>query len=86
MVMIQPLEIHHSIPSRNAIHQTCVVENLDEYRNISVLMSTQAAVKAFHDCQINSELVLDCCQSLVQLAEHNKSSADMGAGSLGYWR
>jgi hypothetical protein len=39
-----------------------------------------SAIKALDIYQINSMLVWDCHQSIMQLAKHN-SSADMGTGS-----
>jgi hypothetical protein len=54
--------------------KTCAAENLDRSyrnRNIYVFSNSQAAIKALGNHQINSELVWDCHQSLIQLARHN---------------
>jgi hypothetical protein len=53
----------------------CTLENLDRNyrnRNIYILSDSQAAIKALDSYQINSKLVWDCHQSLVQLVEHNR--------------
>jgi hypothetical protein len=55
--------------------KTCTVENLDRNyrnRNIYILTDSQAAIKALGNHQINSKLVWDCHQSLIQLARHNR--------------
>jgi ribonuclease HI len=52
-----------------------MVENLDRNysnRNIYILSDSQAAVKALRNHWITSQLVWDCHQSLMQLAEHNR--------------
>jgi ribonuclease HI len=41
-------------------------------RNIYILSSSQAAVKALEEFQINSKLVWDCHQSLVKLTQHKR--------------
>jgi ribonuclease HI len=54
--------------------KACAVENLGRgyrNRNIYILSDSQAAIKALHNYQINSELVWDCHQSLAKLAEYN---------------
>jgi hypothetical protein len=53
----------------------CTLENLDRNyrnRNIYILSDSQAAIKALDSYQINSKLVWDCHQSLIQLVEHNR--------------
>jgi ribonuclease HI len=55
--------------------KACVVENLDrnsKYRNINILSESQAAIKALGKYQINSKLVWDCHQFLIQLAKCNR--------------
>jgi hypothetical protein len=64
--------------------KACVIENLDRNygnKNIYILSDSRAAIKALGKHLITSKLVWDCHQSLIQLAEHTKSSADMGARS-----
>ena len=51
-------------------------------RNIYVLLDSQAAIKALNNFQINSILVWDCHQSLVELVEYNGSTG-MGARTHG---
>jgi len=41
-------------------------------KKIYILSHSQAAIKALDSFQMNSKLVWDCHQSLVQLAEHNR--------------
>ena len=41
-------------------------------RNIYILSDSQVAIKVLDSSQINSKLVWDCQQSLVELAEHNR--------------
>jgi hypothetical protein len=41
-----------------------------KWRYIFILPDSQAAIKALHNFQINSELFWDCHQSLVKLAEY----------------
>jgi hypothetical protein len=51
------------------------VENLNKgcrNRNIYNLSDGQAAIKALDNSQINSKLVWDCHQSLMQLPKHNR--------------
>jgi ribonuclease HI len=53
----------------------CTQENIvRNYRNrkIYILSDSTAAIKALDIYQINSKLVWDCHQSLIQLAEHNR--------------
>jgi hypothetical protein len=55
--------------------KACVKENLDRnYRNknIYILSDSQAALKALDKHQINSKLVWDCYQTLMELANHNR--------------
>jgi ribonuclease HI len=55
--------------------KACAVENLDRNsrnRNIYILSHSQAAIKVLNSYQINSKLVWDCHQSLMQLAKHNR--------------
>jgi hypothetical protein len=40
--------------------------------NIYIVPNSKATIKALDSFQINSELVWDCHQSLVKLAEHNR--------------
>jgi hypothetical protein len=50
-------------------------ENLDRNyrnRNIYILSDSQASIKALDSYQINSKLVWDCHQPLVQLAKYNR--------------
>jgi hypothetical protein len=54
--------------------RACAVENLDRNyrnRNIYILSNSQAAIKVLDNYQINSKLVWDCHQSLMQVAKHN---------------
>jgi ribonuclease HI len=51
------------------------MENLDRnyrHRNIYILSDSQAALKALDKHQINSKLVWDCHQTLMELAKHNR--------------
>ena len=59
-------EIYHT--------KACVMERENSYtgRNIYIPSDSQAASKALYNFQINSKLVLDCHQSPVKLAEHNR--------------
>jgi hypothetical protein len=41
-------------------------------RNIYIVSEIQAAIKALNNFQINSKLVWDCHQSLVELAKHTR--------------
>jgi len=41
-------------------------------RNIYVLSNNQVAIKVLNNFQINSELLWECHNSLVKLAEHNR--------------
>jgi hypothetical protein len=41
-------------------------------RNICLLLGSQGAIKDLENYQINSKLVWDCHQSLIQLAKHNR--------------
>jgi ribonuclease HI len=55
--------------------KACAEENLDRnYRNrkICILSDSQAAFKALDKHQINSKLVWDCYQTLMELANHNR--------------
>jgi ribonuclease HI len=55
--------------------KACAAENLDRnyrYRNIFILSDSQAALKALDKHQINSKLVWDCYQTLIELANHNR--------------
>jgi ribonuclease HI len=54
--------------------KACVKENLDRNyrnRNIYILSDSQVALKALDKHQINSKLVWDCYQTLIELANHN---------------
>jgi hypothetical protein len=54
--------------------KVCIMENIVKGytgRNIYILSDSQAAIKALDSFQINSNLVWDCHQSVVKLAEHN---------------
>jgi ribonuclease HI len=62
----------------------CTVENLDRNyrnRNIYILSDSQAAIQALDDYQINSKLVWDDHQSLVQLAKHTWALSHEGTVS-----
>jgi ribonuclease HI len=64
----------------------CTVENIDRNyrnRNIYILSDSQAAIKALDSYQINSKLVWDCHQSLIQLAEHNRVQLKWVPGDAG---
>jgi ribonuclease HI len=55
--------------------KACVKENLDRNsrdRNIYILSDSQAALKALDKHQINSKLVWDCYQTLMELVNHNR--------------
>jgi hypothetical protein len=55
--------------------KACTVEKLDRYyknRNIYILSDSKAEIKALDKHQITSKLVLDCHQSLTQIARHNR--------------
>ena len=55
--------------------KACIMENLDRNyrnRNIYILSDSQAALKALDKHQINSKLVWDCHQTLMELAKHNR--------------
>jgi ribonuclease HI len=55
--------------------KACAAENLDRnyrHRNIYILSDSEAALKALDKHQINSKLVWDCYQSLIELASHNR--------------
>jgi hypothetical protein len=55
--------------------KACFKENLDRNyrnRNICILSDSQAALKALDKHQINSKLVCDCYQTLMELANHNR--------------
>jgi len=41
-------------------------------RSIYIISDNQAAIKALNNFQINSKLVWDCHQSLVELAKHTR--------------
>jgi ribonuclease HI len=43
-----------------------------KYRNIYILLDSQAPIKAHYNFQIDSTLVWDCHQSLLKLAEHDR--------------
>jgi ribonuclease HI len=49
-----------------------ILKEAIEKRNIYILSDSQAAIKALDRSKINSELVWDCHQSLMKLAEHNR--------------
>jgi ribonuclease HI len=64
----------------------CIMENIEKgytSRNIYILSDSQAAIKALDSYQINSKLVWDCHQSLVQLAEHNRIQLVWVPGHMG---
>jgi ribonuclease HI len=66
--------MHTFIHSLYAI-KAYAVENLNrDYRNRNIdnLSDSQEAIKAFDNYQINSKLVWDCHQSLMQLVRHNR--------------
>ena len=48
-----------------------------------ILSYSQAAIKALDSFQLNSNLVWDCLQSLVKLAEHNKIQLVWMPGHMG---
>jgi ribonuclease HI len=55
--------------------KACAVENLDRNNrntNIYIQSDSEATIKALDNYQINSELVLDLHQSLIQLSKHNR--------------
>jgi hypothetical protein len=52
-------------------------------RNINILSDSQAAVKVLNSCQVNSNLVWDCCQSLLKLGEHNRIHLTWVPGYMG---
>jgi hypothetical protein len=55
--------------------KACAAENIDRnyrHRNIYILSDSQAALKALDKHQINSKLVWDCYQTLIELANHNR--------------
>jgi hypothetical protein len=52
-------------------------------RNIYILSDSQTAIKALDRLQMNSKLVWDCHQSLVNLAEHKRIQLLWGAGTYG---
>jgi ribonuclease HI len=58
-------------------------ENGYKGRSIYILSDSQAAIKALNNFQINSKLVLDCHQSLVRLAEHNRFQLIWVPGHMG---
>jgi hypothetical protein len=63
--------------------KACTDENIKRgyrNRNICILSDSQAATKALNNCKIYSELVSDCHQILMILAECN-SLLGMGAGT-----
>jgi hypothetical protein len=51
-------------------------------RNIHILSDNQTAIMALHNLETNSNIVWDCHQFLVELA-NRKGSTGMGAGTLG---
>jgi len=53
----------------------CIMGNIEKGhkdRNIYILFNIQAAIKVLNNFQINSKLVWDCHQSLLELSEHNR--------------
>jgi ribonuclease HI len=55
--------------------EACIMENLDRNyrnRNIYILSDSQSALKALDRQQINSKLVWDCHQTLMELAKHKR--------------
>ena len=55
--------------------KACIMENLVRNyrnRNIYILSGSQAKLKALDNHQINSKLVLDCHQTLMEQAKHNR--------------
>jgi ribonuclease HI len=66
--------------------KACVMDNIEKGytgRSIYILSNSQAAVKALDHFQINSKLVWDCHQSVVKLAEHNRSQLLWVPGHMG---
>jgi len=41
-------------------------------RNIYIVSDNQAAIKELNNFQVNSKLIWDCYQSLVELAKHTR--------------
>jgi ribonuclease HI len=52
-------------------------------RNIYIVSDNQAAIKALNNFQINSKLVCDCHQSLVELAKHTRVQLVWVLGHMG---
>jgi len=68
------------------IIKECILENVEKGykgRYIYILSDSQAAIKALNNFQINSELVWDCHQSLVKLAEYNRIQLICMLGHMG---
>jgi hypothetical protein len=53
----------------------CIIRNIEKGykdRNIYMLLNIQASIKVLNNFPINSRLLWDCHQSLLNLAEHNR--------------
>jgi ribonuclease HI len=81
------LAIHHCIPGRGICYiKACEIKNINrgyKNRNIFILSDSQDAIKALDKHCINSMFVLDCHQSLTELAEHNRVQAIWVPGQRG---
>jgi len=84
---IQSWTPHHSIPGRNThIIKECILDSMEKGykgRHIYILSDSQAAIKALNNFQIISELVWDCHQSMVKLAEYNRIQMICMLGHMG---
>jgi ribonuclease HI len=66
--------------------KACIMEKTEKgfkKRNIYIVSDNQAAVKALNNFQINSKLVWDYHQSLVELAKHTKVQLVWVLGHMG---
>jgi hypothetical protein len=52
-------------------------------RNINILSESQTAIKVLNSSQVNSNLVWDCCQSLVKWGEHYRIHLMWVPGRMG---
>ena len=77
---------HHSIPGRNMyIIKKCILENMEkDYKGRHIyILSSHAAIMTLNNSQMNSELIWDCHQSLVKLAEYNRIQLMCMLGHMG---
>jgi hypothetical protein len=52
-------------------------------RNIYVLSGSLVAFKWLNNLQIDSQIILDCCQSMMKLAEHDRVQLIYVPGHMG---